>query len=262
MQLGVSTATFCSKMYTEETFEYMRELGIDVCEIFLSTFTEYKPSYAEILKKNLQDIKVHSIHSLNTQFEPQLFNQSDRVRGDAEKIFSDILTIAQIVGAENYTFHGQIKMKKTTVFNSEKIGKRANELCKMTKKYGVDFCYENVHWSHYNNPNFLNDILPYCDDMHTCLDIKQAYQSGYSWKEYLKIMDGKLKTVHICDYDQNGNTCNIGKGVFDFEEFFRALKGEGFDGPVLLELYSKDWDTMEELKKGIDFANDKMSKFC
>ncbi len=261
MQLGVSTASFFLQTTTENSFDLMRELGLDVCEIFMSTYREYEEDFGFLMKEKLGNINVHSIHSLNTQFEPQLFNHAFRTRDDAEMIFRKVLRNGQIVGAKNYTFHGQIKLKKTTKFDNDSIGQRAVQLQAIAKEYGIEFCYENVHWSHFSSPEFLTDILKFAPTMKTCLDIKQARQSGIGWRKYLEVMKGRLNTVHICDVDNFGNTKNFGCGTFDFDEFFSALNDAGYQGPVIAELYSKDYKDFADLKNGIDFIREKMAKY-
>ena len=68
MKVGISTATFFTKVLTEDSFSVIKRLGADTCEVFLTTFYEYKDAFAQLLKERKGDFDVYSVHSLNTQF--------------------------------------------------------------------------------------------------------------------------------------------------------------------------------------------------
>ena len=55
MKVGISTATFFSKVLTEDSFSVIQRCGGDTCEVFLTTFYEYKDSFGRLLKEqNMQ----------------------------------------------------------------------------------------------------------------------------------------------------------------------------------------------------------------
>jgi len=260
MKLGISSATFFLRADTEDTFDLMRELGIDICEIFLTTFSEYDEKFAWYLNDKRGDIEVHSVHAYNLAFEPQLYNLANRTRIDGEMYFKKVLECAKIMGATNYTFHGQARLKKKSKMNMEWVGIRTEDLWQIANSFGVDLCFENVHWAHFNSPQFFEELLPYSPNIKACLDIKQAMQSGVDWREYLKVMGNRLKTVHISDYDKSGNTCLIGEGIFDFDTFLKTLRDSGFDDAVLIEQYSKDYRDINHLRQGVDYVSNIMAK--
>lgn len=260
MELGISTASFFLRANTEETFDLMRELGISLCEVFLTTFSEYETDFARLVNKNKGEIQVHSVHAYNTAFEPQLYNLAERTRADGESYYKKVLECAEIFGAKFYTFHGQSRLKKTSKMNMQWVGNRTEELWQIAKDYGIELCFENVHWAHFNSPQFFLELLPYSPNIKACLDIKQAMQSNIDWLEYLKVMGNRLKTVHISDYDANGNTCLVGEGIFDFETFFKTLQDYGFDDAVLIEQYSRDYRDMQHLGQGIEYIANILAK--
>ena len=59
----------------------------------------------------------------------------------------------------------------------------------------------------------------------------------------------------------NGKLCLPGKGMFDFDLLFKRLTDVGFDGALLVEAYSGDYQKEEELKTACDFLNEKIYKF-
>lgn len=257
MKLGISTATFFGKILTEDSFEIMEKMDAKICEVFLTTFFEYTSDFAAFLKTKAKNIKVHSIHSLNSQYEPELFNSVDRTRLDSEKVFKDVCIAGGILGANYYTFHGPARLKKKEyVFDYEVLGKRIEELCGITKSYGMELCYENVHWTFYSENGYFKNLKKYSPSLKACLDIKQAMQSKIDYKLFIEEMGDDLKTVHLCDYDANGKLCIPGRGIFDFKELFKILKHNGFTGALLLELYSGDYKSLEEVEKGFNYLQE------
>lgn len=262
MRIGISTASFFSKEVTEDTFDIMRSLDIDICEVFLTTFREYEKEFSEMLLKRKKDIDVYSLHTLNVQFEPELFNNVKRTREDSEHIFKKIAVAAKILNAKYYTFHGLTKLKKTPYkLDFKKIGERVNRLNEMlyTISGGCRLAYENVHWTCFNSPEFYNQLKKY-SNVNTCLDIKQAMQSKISVYDYLDSMGDKLVNVHLCDYDENGNLHVPGKGIFDFTELFRRLIDKGYNGPLILELYAGNYKNYDEIKEGYNYVKNCLEK--
>ena len=83
MRTGVSTASLFLRENNETALPLLRSLGVKNVEVFLTSFTEYIPSFSKLLKEVGKGLDVNSSHVLNTQYEPQLFNAHPRVRADA-----------------------------------------------------------------------------------------------------------------------------------------------------------------------------------
>ncbi|MFW5780838.1 MAG: sugar phosphate isomerase/epimerase family protein, partial [Bacillota bacterium] len=147
MKIGISTASFFTKEVTENTFEIIEKLGIDTCEVFLTTFMEYEEDFIRLLKKRKGTVDIYSVHTLNVQFEPELFNSVKRTRNDCEVFFKKIAVAANILDAKYYTFHGLTKMKRVPyTIDFQKVGKRVDELNKILYSVSGEKCklaYEN-----------------------------------------------------------------------------------------------------------------------
>lgn len=106
IKIGMSTATFFSKSQTEDAVGLIQSMGVEVCEIFLTTFSEYRREFIDLLLPRIgPGLEVHSIHTLNQQFEPELFNKVRRTREDAEVFFRECAEAAVRLNARSYTFH-------------------------------------------------------------------------------------------------------------------------------------------------------------
>lgn len=262
MKIGISTATFFSKLLTEDSFAEIKELGFDCIEVFLTTFREYEEEFIKLLKEKQNGIQVFSVHTLNQQFEPELFNSVARTREDAFYFLRKIARAAQILDAKYYTFHGPARLKRTPyTFDFAKLGATVETINSVLSEYSpsLELAYENVHWTFFSEPDFFTNLKKYTT-VKTCLDIKQAMQSKIPVKEYIDAMGETIVNIHLCDYFENGKLTLPGKGIFNFTELFKRLKDVGYDGPAMLELYAGDYTNFKEIKDSYDYLNDCLNK--
>ena len=265
MQAGVSTASLFMRKNNEDALPLLEALGVKTAEVFLTSFSEYGYPFAEILKERKGGLHVNSVHALNTEFEPQLFNKHPRVKEDAYGWAEKVLTSAQALGAKHYTFHGLSRVKRASRsgihddFPSMIEG--FAELTAFCKARGVKLCLENVEWSTYNRVGVFEKIASSVPDLGGVLDIKQARISEYPYQEYLKEMGERLAYVHISDVDGQGKMCLPGRGAFDFDELIRRLKDVGFDGDLLIEVYNRDYEEVSQLKTSCDFIDELIYKY-
>ncbi|MCI8458298.1 MAG: sugar phosphate isomerase/epimerase [Clostridia bacterium] len=254
MKLGISTASFFNRVQTESTFDILRQMRVDTTEVFLNTYSEYEKPFIDALIPRRGNIDVHSVHCLGTQFEPQLFSGNARVRSDAENIFRKVCYAGYMLGAKFYTFHGPTRLKKRDyTFDYIKLGSRINQLIDIAQSYGVNLSYENVHWTYASEPEYFRQILKQCPRLYTTLDVKQALQAGQDPMKFLDAMGNRISTIHLCDVDKSGETALPGDGKFNFEKFFRELEKRNVNAHALLEVYSRDYKDLNELKSAYDY---------
>ena len=261
MKLGISTAIFFPKLYTEDAFDVIKDLGCNLSEVFMNTYSEYEPEYTALFNKRRKDVAVHSVHALSNEFEPELFNRNPRVFNDAQRLFLKVLASAQGMGAKNYTFHGPPKLKKVPYsFDYGYLSECLNRLTETAAKYKVNIAYENVHWCFFSSPEYFYNLRDKCPALKATLDIKQAFLSGVHYSEYIDAMAGRIETVHICDIVNMNQTTLPGRGDIDFADLFRRLKKAEYNGPVIMEVYGKDYNDFSELKVCCDYIRDIMKK--
>ena len=247
MKIGISTASLYGKMYTEDALELFGKNNVDCCEVFLASFTEYTEKFGEKLKSVKGKTEVHSIHTLNSQFEGQLFSRSERQYSDALEIFRSALKVGQMLDAKIYVMHGPQQMKYTKyVTNYEFFGSRTAELAKIAREYNILLTWENVHWAHYNHPDFMKKLLPYCNEPVGCtLDIKQAAQSDVLVDKYIDDMQGRIKNIHIVDFDESGNLVLPATGYYDYESLFKKIGN--YNDTVMIEVYDGCYKEPQQL---------------
>ena len=253
-QLGISTASLFTRLFTEDAIPMVRELGSEAAEVFMATFREYTPSFGELFASRQGTLPIHSIHNLNQHFEPDLFNPSPRTREDCEEWLRTFLNNGKLMGAKYYTFHGRPRLKPGAYpIDFEGMGKRLEEINAICREYGITLCYENVNWTLYNYAGFFKSLEPYAPSIKATLDIKQARLGGVDPYDFVEDMGPKLVTVHLSDHTEDGKMCPPGKGIFDFGKLFRCLRDRGFEGACLIELYPSDFKEIAELQESLDY---------
>ena len=264
MQTGISTASLFFRRSTEEALPCIQNLGVRNAEVFLTTFSEYGEAFGKKLAETKGDVRVNSVHTLNTHFEPQLFHAYDKTRADAFMFFGEALKAARELQAPYYTFHGMARFKRGTQ-SGEKDNfavfiKGFQEICAFAKNYGITVCLENVEWALYNRVGVFSKIAQEVPNLRGVLDVKQARISQIPYQNYIAEMGDKITHVHLSDVDEQGKMCLPGRGTFDFDELVKRLQDVGFIGKLLLEVYKNDYTDEAELKTSCDFLDEILYK--
>jgi len=261
MQVGISTASLFGRFVTEDALKFLNENKIACAEVFLESYCEYNQKFGELLKSVKGDTSVHSVHVLTTQFEPQLYSVNKRAQADSFEILENAMSVAKLVGAKYYTFHGGARFKKTPFsIDYDRVGKITNSIAEVCQKYSVSLAYENVHWGYYNYIGFFNEIKKRAPSLKGTLDIKQARQCGIACSEFINEMGRDIVTVHLSDIDENGKMCLPGRGITDFYDIFTRLKDKGFNGAMLLEVYKSDYTQYYELFNSMEYVKNLVEK--
>lgn len=261
MKLGISTASFFNRVQTESSFDILRQMQVDTTEVFLNTFSEYEKPFIDALIQRRGNINVHSIHCLGIQFEPQLFSANARVRADAENIFRKVCYAGFMLGAKFYTFHGPARLKRRDYdFDFVKLGSRMNQIIDLAQSYGINISYENVHWAYGSEPEYFRKLIHECPNLYTTLDVKQAVQAGYDPVKFLDAMNGRISTIHLCDVDKSGGTVLPGRGKVNFDKFFREMDKRNVNVNAFIEVYSRDYQDLRELKESYDYIMDVIAR--
>ena len=166
MQAGISTASLFLKKPNEEAVALLREWGVPVAEVFLSTFSEYNRNFGRKVAENKGNVFVNSVHTLTEQYEPQLYGAYDRVRKDAVSVLRGVMEVAREMGAQYYTFHGVARIKRTGNYdNFSHLSPKTREICDFCRTFGVTLAFENVEWATYNRPGVFRELKRDCPDL-------------------------------------------------------------------------------------------------
>lgn len=257
MKIGISTASLYMKKETEDAIPAIKSLGADCAEVFLQTFYEYRPEFSKICAGRAEGLEINSVHVNTWHIENGLFSRSRRIRGDAFYWLDQVMRSAQLMGCTRYTFHGKpgyaFHDRAEEVDEAAKYIGAVSEFC---ARYGVKLCLENVAWCVYSKTGIFSGLKARLPDLCGVLDIKQAERSGISYKEYIEEMKGSISHVHLSDIDEKGNICLPGKGIYNFNEIIKRLKGVGFDGNILIEVYPESYTQLTELTQSLEYLKE------
>lgn len=261
MKIGISTASLFGKNSPEDALRFFKDGNVLTAELFLQSFREYNKKYAKKLMRKVGKVDIHSIHSLTTQFEPTLYSVNKVAQADSFEILEGFLQAGKALGAKYYTFHGGAIFKKLPyTFNFDELGKVTNRIIERCSHYDIALAQENVHWGYYKDVGYYSKLKERCPLLKGTLDIKQARLSNFTYADFIDEMKGDIVTVHLSDVNENGKMCLPGKGITDFDDLFKRLNDVGFDGALLIEAYSKDFDKNVELLESVDFLSEKADK--
>jgi len=263
MEIGLSTASYFNKMQIEDAVLEIGARNIPVCEMFLNTFSEYEPSFTELLDNRLKSsgVNVFSVHPMSMQYEPQLFSIHPRQRADALALFERVLSAGKRFGATCYVMHGPARLFGG-VKNIEltRIAPILLDLTALAADYGILLTLENVSWCIFNQPEFGVRLRDYTGGaISYTLDVKQAVRSGFDPVDYIEAVGEQIVNLHLCDatkLPQGGVKYNMpGFGEYDFLSMFDLLAEKGYKGPAFIEVYSDMYQDLPVLYESLARMN-------
>ena len=262
MEFGISTASFFPREGTEDAAARIHALGADCAEVFLQTFSEYSRAFGERLRGMAPELSVRSVHVMTTQVEMGMFSRGKRQREESWDLFRGALDAGQAMGADYYVMHGLTSTKNPQyVPDIPMMLDVLRPALDMAAERGIALTLENVHWCMCRRPETVRYLCEALPGLYYTLDIKQAWQGDCDPLDFLEAMGPNLRNVHVCDRDETGNTCLPGRGKADFPELFARLRGIGYNGAIILEVYEGNYARYEELAESLDYLRGLISAY-
>ena len=259
MKIGISSGCWYPAL-TEDSAEKIKNAGYDAAEIFICDESENETDYLMALKNRFDrlGIKIVSVHPY-TSFAEQflLFSGYERRRENAYKYYRRYHNACKILGAEFINFHGA-----TLPVEPEKYAEIYSRLYREAKEEGLTFCQENVRKFICGKASYITELKRILrDDISFTLDVKQAHMEGESLSDMIKIMGKNIKLVHISDHTGDEPCLLPGFGEFDTEGFLNELKGIGYNGHIITEIYSKNCRKESDIRDSQLFLSNLIKKF-
>lgn len=247
MIAGVSTACLYPKPLEESLYD-LAVNGVSCVEIFVNTHSELKKSYAHEIAGLLKrfDVKCPSVHPFTCEIEPLMFfSEYERRLGDILEYYKLYFRFMNIIGADIFVFHGGKPMSTCT---SELYCERYSRLYRLGKEFGITVAVENVSRCKSASSAFIRDIAKMLgNEFAFVLDTKQAVRAGESPMKFLEAAGDRICHVHISDSGEMGDCLLIGRGRFNFKQFFEKLGGLSPQCSVILELYRSGFSGISDL---------------
>ncbi|MFH5836686.1 sugar phosphate isomerase/epimerase family protein [Proteiniclasticum sp. C24MP] len=249
MEIGISTAIFYPELLTEDAVKKLADKGFRVLEIFANSFFEFSEDYGHELKALAQkeNVRINSVHTVSSAFEPYLFDAYERRREDFFRIFQDFVRFGEILGAKAYTFHGLIRKPHRNMSFSEVVYIYERMVYEAGVR-GMALAQENVSWCLSGDLEYLKRLKDAVKEpLKFTLDVKQAVKAGKSPYDYLDIYGEDLMNLHLNDHDAVSTCLLPGKGNFDFGKLFHKVESLGYKGPGIIEVYKENYESLAEL---------------
>ena len=263
MQLGISTAAFYGRLETDEAAEAISRLPLDCAEAFLQTVSEYEPAFARTMRACFGSLRCTSLHPMGLHFETAMTSASRRQRQDAFDMFRRVLDAGQALGARTYVYHGLCSARLSPLpWNWQRNLDALVPMCEEAALRGMVIGWENVFWCQLTTPERVAEAAAAFEPVRFTLDIKQAMHAGCDPLAFVRAMGSRLVNVHVCDWGADGRLCLPGEGCFDFPALMQALRGVGYQGPVILEPYLSLIASGDALLRSIAFLRDAMREPC
>ncbi len=247
MSIGISTSCMYP-LETEKSLELVAGSGVDVTEIFFNSPSELKRPMLEKLRRITESagVRVSSVHPFLSFAEGYLFfSEYERRFEDSLELYKSFFEAAGYLGADILVIHG---CKTYAKFPREEYYRRFGKLAELGESFGVRVSQENVvnYYSMY--PDFLYGMKEALGSrFHMTLDVKQALRSGCNAFELIEELHDNIVNVHISDSNSEKDCMIPLKGNFDFKRLFDTLRGYGFGGDYIVELYRDNFDDFSDV---------------
>jgi sugar phosphate isomerase/epimerase len=107
------------------------------------------------------------------------------------------------------------------------------------------------------HPLYISGLVEGRDNrVGACADLGHWCTSELVPVDCLRILEGRIVSVHLKDKEKNGNAAVVpaGEGVVDVAACLEELKKQGFDGHISIE-HENNWDNnVPQVKSNIDFV--------
>ena len=261
MKAGVSTACLYPAIL-EKAFLSLAENGVKTTEIFVNSHCELSDPYkGEMLAVQKEyGIDVVSVHPFTCGIEPMmLFTAYERRVADMLDYFKRFFAYMNDFGARYFVLHGN---KNQNVIEDEMYFERYIQVQEAADSFGICVVQENVSRCTGGSLDFLVKMKNALGDKASfVLDVKQAHRAGNDPTEMVRALGKNIRHIHFSDSGKAGDCLKFGFGEYDNEAFFNALKEQGFDGNVVLELYRNGFGEVAELAENCTVLQKYLNKF-
>ncbi len=260
MEIGLSLASFYPQ-HPEKTVELAKELGFDICELFINTFSELDSDYIKEFGRKCRKagLRVYSVHPFTSAIENYMFfSIYDRRVSDACKLYAKYCEAAEYLGAEVINMHGD---RGLAVSDIDQYIECLKPIYELSQTYGVCIAHENVFFNSINHPDIAHKLVELLGDkIKFTFDIKQAHKGGSDPYELCNAMGKNIVNFHINDFDDQHICMLPGEGKADHKKIFGILKDNGYKGPALIEVYSNNYTSYDQIRKSAEYLRKILSE--
>ncbi len=258
MAIGVSSACFYP-METENALTEIGKLGIHTAEIFFNADEELGEKYLKKLNeiKSFYAIETPSMHPFTSVCESFFFfSRYEKRFYEMTEYYKKYFHAANVIGAKALIIHGA---KVPCEVEDEVYFERFSHLYDVGQTFGVDVLQENVFTSCGGNPEFLKKMKRHMGEKFKFnFDVKQMKKCGFDTPDFLDEFAPNIANIHVSDNNKAETCLPPGMGTYDFKGLFDTMKKFGYCGNYIIELYSQNFSSSEDIKKSYEY----LVKYC
>lgn len=249
MRSGISTACLYP-MLLEKSFSTLVSMDFKLFEIFVNTCSELESGYMANMKRITQQngCTVKSLHPFTSGYESfLLFSDYERRFVDSLEFYKRYFEACNILGAKILVLHGKKACGRDSL-SEEAYFERYLRMFELGKTFGVTVAQENVNMFWSNRPMFIKHMKKFCgEECAFVLDIKQAVRGGENPLEMCRAMGSSIVHIHLNDNNSKSDCLLPGYGSMDYGSLMKMLKGFGYSGDMIIEVYRKSFGDLCEL---------------
>ncbi len=175
-----------------------------------------------------------------------LFSEYERRFTDTLEIYKAFLEASAYLDADVLVIHGS---KIPGYIPWEQYYERFGKLAELGESFGIKVSQENVVNFLSMYPDFLYGMKKALGSkFYMTLDVKQARRSKCDAFELIDRLHENIVNVHISDSNIEKDCMIPLKGNFDFKRLFDTMKGYGYKGDFIVELYRHNFEDFSEVK--------------
>ena len=251
MEYGISTACFYPGLL-DNAVDAIMEWRPPVVELFANTVSEIEPDFIKEVRRKFDSCgtRVVSLHPFTSALEPLLFfSEYERRFYDAIELYKHYFEAAAMLGARYFVFHGD---RRDSEFDRRRGYERFALLDEAARGFGLRVAHENVSRCLSCEPEYIRGMREYLNgNVKFVLDLKQCRRGGVGIYDMLEAMGDCVAHLHVSDACGEHTCLPVGSGSFDFGGLVRRLRGFGYDGAFIVELYSNNYSDISELETSI-----------
>lgn len=239
MFIGCSTNGFYPQLGAAGALAEIGALGFTHAELMLHHQHQYSAQSFKELGQIARDsdVVIAAVHlkpDLHLAFDPE-----PAAIADAWRNFDLAIAGAREVGARTVVWQGPQRDEYPVDEGPEPMLRVVSELDERCRQAGVRLALENAPTVLLSTVRDFIEIGPRLPErVGFAFDPHHAARAGANPMLLLRQMQGRLFDVHLRDFDEEGkHPGNIlpGEGTLPWPAILRAVRGAGFNGPLMLE---------------------------
>ena len=229
-----------------------KEIGFETIDIAIAHPEKFP---TKLVKEKIDETGIDVVTTTTLNENTNLISPDEQIRRNGIESLKLLIDInvelgSTILGGVNYAAWGYLTRKPRTEKEWEWSVNAMREVAKYAqKKSNLIIAVECINRFETHFLNIAEDAVQYCKDVGTDnikvhLDSFHMIREELSFRKAVEVCGKKyLGYVHVCE----NNRGIPGTGLVPWKEFFTALKGIRYAGPLVIESFDPSFEELNSL---------------